>query len=192
MLICVFIVTWAVIQLLTDMMQKLMPESPRFMNYFVSVMGWIAYVNSLKKTLRNFLVIYALFDVWCGWGLGGAAASLPGFAVKNSKTGLRGGCASMTWPISQIFWYIFMYMAMSWYAFQVLVLIFTFFPLNLFFPCTFFVCLSPFSYCTTVICNMATNKWYIYIYICLEQSSEFPPHNIMLPIVFCDMPDQYW
>ena len=124
-------------------------------------MGWIAYVNSLKKTLRNFLVIYALFDVWCGWGLGGAAASLPGFAVKNSKTGLRGGCASMTWPISQISWYIFMYMAMSWYAFQVLVLIFTFFHLICFFPCTFFVCLSPFSYCTTVICNMATNKWYI-------------------------------
>ena len=118
-----------------------MPESPRFMNYFVSVMGWIAYVNSLKKTLRNFLVIYALFDVWCGWGLGGAAASLPGFAVKNSKTGLRGGCASMTWPISQISWYIFMYMAMSWYAFQVLVLIFTFFHLICFFPALFlFVC----------------------------------------------------
>ena len=62
--------------------------------------GLVAYVNSLKMTLRNFLVIYALFDVWCGWGLGGAAVSLPGFAVKNSKTGLRGGRASMTWPIS--------------------------------------------------------------------------------------------
>ena len=55
-----------------------------------------------------------------------------------------------------------MYMAMSWYAFQVLVLIFTFFHLIFFFPCTFFVSLSPFSYCTTVISNMATNKWYIY------------------------------
>ena len=33
------------------------------LNCFVSVTGWIIYVNSLKMTLRNILVILALFDV---------------------------------------------------------------------------------------------------------------------------------
>ena len=42
------IVTWAVIQLLTDMMQKLMPGSPRFINCLVFVTVWVAYVNSLR------------------------------------------------------------------------------------------------------------------------------------------------
>ena len=31
-----------------------------------------------------------------GGGFGGAAVLLPGFAVENSKIGLRGGRASMT------------------------------------------------------------------------------------------------
>ena len=39
--------------------------------------------NELSVKLRNFLVIYALFDVWCGWGHGGVAVLVPGFAVKK-------------------------------------------------------------------------------------------------------------
>ena len=55
------------------------------------------------------------------------------------------------------------YLDVSWCDFQVIVLIFTFFTWSVF-SCTFCVCPSPLSYCTTVICNMTMNKLYIYIY----------------------------
>ena len=101
--------------------------------------------------------------MWCGWGLGGEAASLPGFAVKNSKTGPRGGCASMTHILNILIYFYVHGNVLIWLPGSCTD--FYFFHLICFFSCTFCFCLSLFSYRTTVVCNMATNKWYIYIYI---------------------------
>ena len=97
-------------------------------------------LHSLRMTLRNFLVILALFDVWGGWGLGGAAASLPGFAVKTVRLGC--GVAAPPWldpylkhlDISLCTW---QYVDMA-SRFLYWFLLF-FFHLICFSPCTFFV-----------------------------------------------------
>ena len=91
--------------------------------------------------------------VWGGWGLGGAAASLPGFAVKTVRLGC--GVAAPPW-LDPYLKHLDIFLC-TWQcvdmASRFLYWFLLFFSLNLFFPLHFYLCLS-FTLFTLYHCYM--------------------------------------